>query len=104
MTVRGLLQVLLGGVFQADERVVGAGQRPEQLVEFALGGGVGLAWVCGMTNTMAKVSAATKVWKIVSSRVGKSRTTLNTTHNASAATMMSAMGGRAAHRSTPCRS
>src|SRR5690348_18467755 len=53
-----------------------------------------------MTKTMARVRAATSVWKTVSHRAGNPAARLTTTHETTAARTSSAAAGREASRST----
>lgn len=58
------------------------------------------AWVCWMTKTMARVRAATSVWKTVSHRAGNPVAMLMPTQERAAASTNSTVTGRQACRST----
>ncbi len=60
-------ELTVGGFLEPDERVVGAGERLQDLIEFSLRDQLlPGAWLGWMTNTDAKVIAATTVWKMFS--------------------------------------
>jgi hypothetical protein len=58
------------------------------------------AWVCWMTKTMVSVSAATRVWKMISHRAGNPAAMLMAIHTVAAVTTATAASGRDACRST----
>ncbi len=62
LTVRvtGSAQLILRSALQRQQGVIGAGQRLQDLVELALGGYLLACLSVLMTNTMARVRAATR--------------------------------------------
>lgn len=60
-------------------------------------------WVCWITKTMARITAATRVWNTESRPSGNSNALLKTTHSRSRETSTSATNGRDAMSSIMCK-
>jgi hypothetical protein len=92
-------QIVIRAGLETDYPFVRVRYRVEELIELAL------SWrdcVCWITSTLPKVTAATSVWKIVSSRLGNPTTMLMTTQTASAPTIDSATAGWERQLSRAC--
>src|SRR5690242_11091483 len=100
MLTAGGVQFVVGCVLEGEQSIVGTGYGQEDLVELALGRPLRRAWVCWMTMTMARVRAATTVWKIVSRRAGNPAAMLTRIQVPAAVTAKIAARGRDAYRST----